>query len=328
MTKLALYCIGAVLFINFSAAAKEYNGAELFSKNTVKYGRFDVRMRTISGSGVISSFFLYYDNSYLGSPEPWQEIDIETLGKTNNVFQTNIITGNAASKATSEKLHTFDNLSQNYHTFTVEWTPNYIAWFFDGTEVRRTTDAQVTACREKEMTYRFNAWISDATSWAGAFNSSILPVYQLINWIKYSKYTPGSGPGGSDFSPDWQDNFDTFDATRWAKGDWTFDGNLVDFSPNNIVVKDGYCIICLTKTGATGFSGEVPKDQGTGIGDALPNDGLKMRSIKNPSREKSTPISLTGRSMPPLPAKFKRFNSGMWIEKENNAVTRRFKFCK
>jgi endo-1,3-1,4-beta-glycanase ExoK len=312
MNKLAACCMGVMVMISFNATAKDYNGAELYSKTTVKYGRFDVRMRTISGSGVISSFFLYYDNSYLGSPEPWQEIDIETLGKTNTVFQTNIITGNAAGKTTSEKLHTCDNLSQNYHTYTVEWTPNYIAWLFDGAEVRRTADAQATACQVKEMTYRFNAWISDAVSWAGAFSPSILPVYQFINWIKYSKYTPGSGPDGTDFTPDWQDNFDTFDASRWAKGDWTFDGNLVAFSPNNIVVKDGCCIICLTKTGATGFTGEVPKDLGTSIYRHVRHNGPKMSNAGNPGTGESFWVSLNGRSASKKPGNFTRLNSTMW----------------
>jgi endo-1,3-1,4-beta-glycanase ExoK len=96
MNKLVLYCAGALLLINSVVAAKDYNGAELYSKNTVKYGRFDVRMRTISGSGIVSSFFTYYNNSYLGSPDPWVEIDIETLGKASNIFQTNIITGTGA----------------------------------------------------------------------------------------------------------------------------------------------------------------------------------------------------------------------------------------
>lgn len=330
MNKLVLYCAGALLSINSAAAAKDYNGAELYSINTVKFGRFDVRMRTISGSGIVSSFFTYYNNSYLGSPEPWQEIDIETLGKTNNIFQTNIITGNAASKITSEQVHTFDNLSQNYHTYTVEWTPQYIAWFFDGKEVRRTTGSQVTACQVKEMSYRFNAWISDVPAWVGAFSPSVLPVYQYINWIKYSKYTPGAGPNGSDFTADWQDNFDSFDASRWGKGDWTFEGNLVDFSPNNIVVKDGYCIICLTKIGATGFSGEVPKDQGTSSINFNRAPGVKIQSVgfRNTDRGESFGVALDGRVLFKGSEIFNRTASGVWVARRNDAVQRKVNIAK
>jgi endo-1,3-1,4-beta-glycanase ExoK len=328
MDKLLTYCLAATLFVTVTAGAKDYNGAELYSKNTVKYGRFDIRMRTISGSGTVSSFFLYYNNSYVGSPEPWQEIDIETIGKNNNVFQSNIITGNAASKSTSEKVHTFDNLSQNYHTYTVAWTPDYIAWLFDGVEVRRSTGSQVTACQVKEMTFRFNAWISSASDWVGQFDPSILPVYQFINGVKYSKYTPGSGGNGTDFTPEWQDNFDTFDSNRWAKGDWTFDGNLVDFSQNNIVVKDGYCIICLTKTGKTGFSGEVPQDQNTSISNHKTETGMKIPPVGYPNPGESFLVSLDGRSVSLKSTFSDRVNSGIWITKEKNTIMQKIKITK
>jgi endo-1,3-1,4-beta-glycanase ExoK len=319
--------IAIVLCFTLSAAAKDYNGAELYSKNTVKYGRFDVRMRTVSGGGVISSFFLYYDNSYKGSPEPWQEIDFETLGKSENGFQSNLITGNAASKTTSEKMHTGENLSQSYHTYSVEWTPNYIVWFFDDKEIRRTTDAQVTACQAKEMSYRFNLWISDATSWAGQFNPSILPVYQFINWVKFSKYTPGTGTNGSEFTLEWQDDFDTFNSSRWAKGDWTFDGNLVDFSPNNIVVTNGCCIICLTKTGATGFSGVVPEDKATAVIDRSPPIGMRPASIKYPNLS-SFMVSLNGRLISRKSEGFNCSNSALLIAGENNTVRQIIKLSK
>src|SRR4029077_7572198 len=66
------------------------------------------------------------------------------------------------------------------------------------------------------------------------------------------------------FVLDWTDDFDSFDTTRWAAGNWTFDGNLVDFDPANAVVQDGTLILAITKEGATGFSGAVPVDDGSG----------------------------------------------------------------
>ncbi|NLD91827.1 MAG: family 16 glycosylhydrolase [Fibrobacter sp.] len=257
---LAAALLTAIPLASFAQQTKQYNGAELYSLESVKYGRFDVRMKTIAGSGTVSSFFTYYNESYVGSPEPWREIDIEVLGKSTSIWQSNIITGNAASKVTSEGIHNFANLNQEYHTYSVEWTPDYIAWFFDGQEIRRTTGQQVTDCQTKNMSYRFNLWISDVPEWVGAFNESILPVYQYINWMTYSEYTPGRGPNGSNFTQKWRDDFDSFNSSRWGKGDWTFDGNLVDFHADNIVMRDGYCILCLTKSSQKGFNGTIPKD--------------------------------------------------------------------
>ncbi|MFW5775554.1 MAG: family 16 glycosylhydrolase [Chitinivibrionales bacterium] len=246
--------------------AKDYLGAELYSTDQVKYGRFEWRMMAANGSGTLSTFFLYYNDSWLGDPEPWREVDMEVLGKDNNAFQSNIITGNAASKITSEEIHSFDtDLTTSFHTYAIEWTPDYIAWFFDGEEVRRSTGQQVIDCRDKPQSYRFNTWISSVPAWVGAFDPAVLPLYQYLNWIKYYEYTPGQGENGSDFSFAWEDNFDSFDTGRWAKGDWTFDQNLVDFSPNNIVVKDGYLILCLTEKNASGHTGETPDDLASAV---------------------------------------------------------------
>lgn len=325
MNKFFTLMAGAVLVSVISLSAKDYNGAEMFSNETLKYGRFDMRLRSIHGSGVVSAFFTYYNESYLGNPEPWEEIDIEILGKRTDEFQSNIITGSATSKRTSEILHHFSDLSAAYHTYSVEWTPDYIAWFFDGEEVRRSTGAQVTDCQVKEMSYRFNAWVSDVSSWAGAFDPSILPVYMYINWISYSSYTPGAGEGGSDFTPAWKDDFDSFNTSRWSKGDWTFDGNLVDFSPNNIIVKDGYCIIGITRAGQTGFTGTVPKDVSTSVAGSAKGMRLTVAPVVKNDPRNSLFISLNGRSLPGTVQQNAsgKVSTGIWVKesKAGGAVT-------
>ncbi len=255
---------GIFLFIPFiysSVIAKDYLGAEVFSKNTVKFGRFEFRMMAAYGSGTLSTFFLYFNDSWEGLPKNWREIDVEVLGKNSHAFQSNIITGHASAKVTSEKIHSFNqDLTRSFHTYVVEWTPDYIAWYLDGTEVRRTTGQQVTDCRGEEQSYRFNTWISENSSWVGAFDQASLPLYQYINWIKYYSFTPGSGENGSDFTFSWEDSFDNFNSGRWSKGAWTFEENKVDFSPGNIVVKDGYMILCLTRANAPGHTGSIPRD--------------------------------------------------------------------
>ena len=86
----------------------------------------------------------------------------------------------------------------------------------DGQEDRRWPGEQP----DQPETLRFNAWASDASGWAGALDEAALPAYQFVNWIKYYRYDSGQ------FVLDWTDEFDAFDTTRWAKGNWTFDGNL------------------------------------------------------------------------------------------------------
>lgn len=252
-----------------------YSGAELYTRDTYEYGRFEARMQMAAGSGTVSSMFLYHNDSYIGCDEPWVEVDIEILGKNPNEFQSNIITGYgpadgcADRKQYSEKLHPMSPaVNTAFHTYVMEWTPDYVAWIIDGVEVRRTKAGelnskgadQVVDLKKKPQGLRFNLWSHTDAGWVGPWDDSILPVYQFINWVKVYKYTPGQGENGSDFTLDWVDNFDSFDSSRWLKGNWTFDGNRVYISSKNIYAQDGMMILALTKKGQESFNGVVPQD--------------------------------------------------------------------
>jgi beta-glucanase (GH16 family) len=243
------------------ASAATYSGAEVFTSETYRYGRFEARMQMAAGSGTVSSMFLYYNDSYMGAPEPWREVDIEILGKNPNQFQSNVITGNAAQKTMSEQLHPVAGGTNTlFHTYAMEWTPTYVSWLIDGTEVRRSTDQQVIDLQEKDENLRFNLWASTSTGWVGAWNDAILPIHQYINWVRYSSYTPGAGPNGSDFTPQWKDDFDSFDYARWSTANWTFSGNRVTFSADNVTVKEGMMILSMTADPDLGHTGIVPQD--------------------------------------------------------------------
>jgi endo-1,3-1,4-beta-glycanase ExoK len=235
--------------------AKAYKGAEVYSLQGVLYGRMEMRMRMIRGSGLVSTFFTYKNGSETAGTT-WEETDIEVLGKNDaTTWQSNLITGNP--RVTSEQLYSStSSLADSYHTYTLEWTPDYVSWSFDGAMVRKTEGGQASSL-VNAATLRFNAWASSSTGWVGALDEAALPAYQFVNWIKYYRYENGQ------FVLDWTDEFDSFDSSRWAKGNWTFDGNLVDFDPANALVQDGTLILAITKEGATGFGGTVPVDDGT-----------------------------------------------------------------
>ncbi len=243
-----------------SAPPKEYKGAELFSLNTVHYGRFEIRMKMVSRSGVVSSFYIF-NRSWKELASKWREIDIEIVGREKNLFLSNIITGRSSKRIMSKKTVTLKNIDDAYHVYAIEWTPDYIAWYVDGKLLRKDTaekNRQVKKLRDIPLTYHMNLWISSAEKWAGKFNKKELPLYQIVNWIKYYKYTPDNS--GSDFTLDWTDNFARFDPTRWGKGDWTFEENMVDFAPENVIVKDGYLILRLTKSVKQDFPNDFPRD--------------------------------------------------------------------
>ena len=60
---------------------KPYRGAEYRTIQNYQYGRFEIRMKSTQGSGVVSSFFTIRDYwaEGLSDPSNWREIDFEAL---------------------------------------------------------------------------------------------------------------------------------------------------------------------------------------------------------------------------------------------------------
>ncbi|MBN1925781.1 MAG: T9SS type A sorting domain-containing protein [Prolixibacteraceae bacterium] len=119
--------------------------------------------------------------------------------------------------------------------------------------MRRDSTEQVASLINPQS-YRFNAWISGAAGWAGNFNPGVLPQNQYVDWLKYYSYNEGSE---DTFQLEWTDDFDTFNTQRWSKANWTFDGNLVDFSPGNVTVEDGLLVLSLTDETPSAVSEDV-----------------------------------------------------------------------
>lgn len=272
MRLISIATIGLLAVSAMADNDRNYSGAELYTNETFNYGKFEARMKMAAGSGTVSSMFLYHNDSYLGGEEPWVEVDTEILGKNPNSFQSNIITGYGPAegyenrKVTSEDHHEIKPAAnETFHTYGFEWTPDYVAWTLDGVVVRKTLKGdeknQVEDLKKKPQGLRFNLWSHTDAGWVGDWNDAILPIYQYINWVKVYKYDQGKGENGSDFTLLWADDFKDFSTDRWSKGDWTFDGNRVYISPENIFTKDGMVILALTKKGAEGFNETVPKDE-------------------------------------------------------------------
>lgn len=257
---LGLIGLALVLGLSFygnSASAKAYKGAEIYSFNSYLYGRYELRMRVAKGSGLLSTFFTYKNGSEVTNTF-WEEIDLEVLGKNNaSQWQSNVILGDQRPTISSEILHpTASSLAEAYHTYVLEWTPDYVAWYLDGVEVRRINGTSTVTSLTNPESVRMNIWASESTDWVGNWDDSVLPVYQFVDYIAYARYDAES----KTFVADWRDDFNSFDTSRWGKADWTFDGNRVDFAPENALVKDGYLVLALTPAAATGFSGQVPAD--------------------------------------------------------------------
>jgi len=238
------------LFISGISIAKNYKGAEYRTKTAYTYGRFEVRMIPVHRSGVVTSFFTYHE---ISNTSEWNEIDIENIGRYDDQIQFNTITPNQLNHVRNNA--TGFNPYEDYHVYAFEWTPFYVAWFIDDVEVYRQTGSHIGTLN-KAQKIMMNLWISDGDNWVGPWDDSSLPAFAYYDWVKYYSYTQGTGNYGTDnnFTLDWSDEFDSFDSNRWQKASHTFNGNLVDFDPENIVFQDGKMILCLTDTNNKGYT--------------------------------------------------------------------------
>lgn len=233
-----------------AAAQKPYRGAEYRTLQTMTYGRFEVRMKSANVSGMLASFFTYFDPA-----SPWNEIDIELMGRYTNEAQFNTIVPAVGDNHVERQVVSF-NPHASFHTYAIEWTPDYVAWRIDGTETYRQTGAHITGLTGAQK-LMMNVWQPADVGWAGSFNPAALPVYAYYDWVRYYAYTPGRN---DDFTLQWSDHFSTFDSGRWQKATHTWTGNNAQFVQENAVVQEGYLILCLTSNTTSGYGGGAVMD--------------------------------------------------------------------
>lgn len=252
--KTSAWLSGVLLSLLTSSAAHAVSSAELYTSKSYTYGRVDARIRFAAGDGVVSSFFLWKDGSEVKGTF-WNELDFEKIGADCHL-QSNALFGQPlADHGRNEG--SAGSYCDRFHTYRYEWTPEYIAWFVDGTEIRRETGATATAYAENAsagMQIRFNIWPGDA-SFGGNFDPKILPVHQFIDWVEYSSYADGT------FTPSWREDFTANSLPNgWLLGSWGSPKNLSTHSPQNVTFVDGHAVVSLTADDALGFKGTIPAD--------------------------------------------------------------------
>ncbi len=157
-----------------------YAGAEYRTKKFYGYGRYEVSMKPIKNDGVVSSFFTYTGPT---DKNPWDEIDIEFLGKDTTIVQFNYFTN---SRGNHEYVHELGfDASEEFHTYAFEWHEDKIVWFVDGVEVHTATD-KIPKTRGKIM---MNAWCGKGVdSWLKAFDPSGMPLTAEYEWFSYTPF--------------------------------------------------------------------------------------------------------------------------------------------
>lgn len=116
--------------------ARDYSSARLLTKGkfSQEYGRFEARLKLPRGQGIWPAFWMMGDSiDKLGWPGAG-EIDImEFLGhQTKTLYGTLHGPGYSGANGMQAKYESPTELAGNFHTYGVEWSPDYIKWTIDG----------------------------------------------------------------------------------------------------------------------------------------------------------------------------------------------------
>ena len=157
-----------------------YSGGEFRSKDFYGYGRYEVSMKAIKNDGVVSSFFTYTGPS---DNNPWDEIDVEILGKDTAKVQFNYFTNGVGNH---EYMHDLGfDASEDFHTYAFEWYEDKIVWLVDGAEVHSVTE-NIPVTESKIM---MNAWCGTGVDgWLNAFDDSSLPLAAEYQWVRFTPF--------------------------------------------------------------------------------------------------------------------------------------------
>ena len=164
-----------------SPSQNKFDGGEYRSTNFYHYGLYEVRMKPAKNIGTVSSFFTYTGPT---DGKPWDEIDIEFLGKDTTKVQFNYYTNGVGGNEFLYDLG-FD-ASQSFNTYAFDWQPGHIKWYVNGRLVHTAT-RNIPKNPGKIM---MNLWPGiGVDAWLGRYDGKN-PLYAYYDWVRY---TPGSG---------------------------------------------------------------------------------------------------------------------------------------
>jgi beta-glucanase (GH16 family) len=177
-------------------------------------------MKPIKASGVLTAFFLYRF-------DPWQEIDMEFLGRDTtrillNVFYNPGIAGdlyNYGYRGTPVIINLGFDAAEDFHRYAIEWDAEEIRWFVDDNLIHRRSAGSPTPIPHLPMRFHINTWPTCSQELAGAFSPEGLPLEAEFKSVSIYGWKPASLPWLSTFA-DYIFPFSASSENWRKKADW------------------------------------------------------------------------------------------------------------
>lgn len=169
------------------------------------YGMFEIKCKLPKKAGQYISYWLYGNNSWP------PEIDVFEFNGTNhdNFFSTIHWGANNKPESCGNTYYYPFDLTDDFHTWTVVWTPTKVTWFFDNKELKTddlasnipgaTSPNMYERCKWVKMNHQ----IGSGLNWPNASETTFDPL--IVDYIKVYKPTGYSTYTTGDFD-NWHDN--------------------------------------------------------------------------------------------------------------------------
>jgi hypothetical protein len=169
---------------------REYSAASLASRESYQFGRFEAVMKPVKAAGVVTAFFLHRSN-------PWQEIDLEFLGRDTTRILVNVYfnpgeagTGsNYGNRGTPVMIDLGFDAAEDFHRYTIEWEPHEIRWFVDNELVHVRAAWEPTPVPNLPLQLHCSIWPPRSTELAGEIGDGDLTVSSQVKSITVSVWT-------------------------------------------------------------------------------------------------------------------------------------------
>jgi len=198
-------------------SARLQTGAPGASTNSTdlswQYGLIEARIKLPFGKGVWPAFWMLGENIGTVGWPTCGEVDImENFGTFNNDASINNGTPhgpgfqNVAALSVPYKLPFGQTVYDDYHVYSIQWSPNSVVWYVDGTAYNTLTPASLPAGGQWVFNAPFflllNLAIGGPTSFLGTPDASVtFPQEMLVDYVRVyqaatiSAATPVITPG-------------------------------------------------------------------------------------------------------------------------------------
>ncbi|TVY65740.1 putative glycosidase crf1 [Lachnellula suecica] len=198
---------------NFKIATKT-SAPTMSSEKYIMFGNVSTYAKASPGTGIVSSFILESDDL--------DELDWEWLGSTDTSVESNFFGKGNVTTYDRAIYHPLTKAITGWHTYTIQWTQDYVKWLIDGVEVR-------------------NLPFNDPLTHGGTQFPQTPMKIKLGNWVGCADAAAAADPK-------------TQGTCQWAGGPASFDNDATyTMLVKNITIDDAGCGGDYTYTDLTGM---------------------------------------------------------------------------